>query len=107
MSPPRGPSIQDVARQLVKEDNEAWRARRRANIPSELRAISDKLAEIGRMIHENGGIHPKDARSVDDDATAICAQAAQVAAMARMEAGDRSAVDLKKKVRKALGFTTP
>jgi len=72
-----------------------------------LEKISKDLSKLMNHIAEYSGIPSKDALFIDNEATAIAQQAAQLAAAAREVQGDRSADRVVHDVRRALGFTRP
>ena len=77
------------------------------NVRKRIERISNDIDELVKHVAQYSDIDAKDARFVDNIATSIAEQASRLAAAARAAQGDRSAVDLPKKIRKALGFTHP
>jgi hypothetical protein len=76
------------------------------NILGRLEKVSKDLSAIRRSMNEHP-ISAKEAREIDNEATSICAQGATIASTARVLEGNRYALKLVQRVRKALGFTYP
>ena len=78
------------------------------NVKAALTRIGNDLARVHKHILYYRGVGKVDAGIIDRDATAIAELAAEIAEIARMDAGQRiTHGSLLKKVRKALGFTHP
>ncbi len=78
--------------------------------------IGRDMRRVREFIQYHHGVPHEDAMRIDTEATAICVEAATVAAMARISMGSRRISEsaraygvqrLVKRVRKALGFTHP
>lgn len=69
--------------------------------------IQKDLSAVYKQIAQYSGIDEKDARQIDNDATAISEIAADIAGAARQVMGNDSGKKLHKDVRRALGFTQP
>lgn len=72
-----------------------------------LEKISKELTWLMNYLAEHSSISPQDALFVDNVATGIAEQAAQLAAAARDVQGNRSSESVVRDVRRALGFTSP
>jgi hypothetical protein len=71
-----------------------------------LERLDTEINAVGKHILNHSGIDPKDAMLIDKLATDIAETAAQIAELAKQVQGQRNPRTLKK-VRRALGFTTP
>ena len=67
----------------------------------------DELRAAYKQLKQYSGIEASKAMEVDNIATEICDLASDIAGLARQVQGDRSAKNLNRDVRKALGFTSP
>jgi hypothetical protein len=77
------------------------------NVKKRLERISDDIDQVLKHIAQYSGVDRKEAPFIDNLATGIAQQASRIAAAARATEGDRTAPNLPKKVRKALGFSYP
>ena len=76
-------------------------------VKAALDRIHRELEGVYKQIAMYSGIDKKEALQIDNDATAISALAADIAGAARQVQGNTDGKNTHKKVRKALGFTTP
>ena len=76
------------------------------SILSRLEKVSKDLMEIRQSMNAHP-ISLKEASRIDNEATDICAQGAAIASSARVLEGNKYALKLVKRVRKAPGFTYP
>lgn len=77
------------------------------NIRKRIENISNDLEELIKHVKMYSGIDARDAVFVDNVATDIAAEAADLASIARAAQGQTGHSSLVKRVRKALGFTYP
>lgn len=71
-----------------------------------LEKLDAEINRVGNHVAQYSGVDGLDARAIERTATDICETAAQIVQLAQEAQGVRSP-DLRRKVRAALGFTTP
>jgi hypothetical protein len=76
------------------------------NVKKRLEKLDTEINQVGQHILHYSGIDAKDAMFIERIASDICETAAQIVQLAEDAQGMKSQ-DRRKKVRKALGFTTP